>query len=128
MSATRNETTGRVEFRWRQHEADFVARLEEAAQQSGRTISDQARELLKDALTMSERQEHNLHVLQQEVAQLRLQLRDLRPIKEGLRAVHTNIYLFRDDLATCVAKLLTDAGLLPPDVAEQWVKQTLGAE
>ena len=45
------------------------------------------------------------------VAQLRQQLRDLRVLKEGLRAVHANIYQFRDDLATCTAKLLTDAGM-----------------
>ena len=128
MSSTRNQTIGRVEFRWRQNEGDFAARLEEAAQQAGRTTSDHARELMKNALTASERLDHSLHVLQQEVAQLRQQLRELRTLKVGLRAVHANIYQFRDDLATCTAKLLTDAGLLPPEVAEQWVKETLNAE
>jgi phage shock protein A len=128
MTARKTETIERVEFRWRQHETEFARRLEEVAREAGRSPSDHARELMKNALTASERLDHNLHVLQQEVAQLHQQLRELRMIKEGLQAVHANTYQLRDDLATCTVKILADAGMLPPDVAEQWVKDTLNAE
>jgi small-conductance mechanosensitive channel len=128
MTDRKRETVERVEFRWRQHEFDSAQRLEEAAQEAGRSSSDHARELVKNALSASERLEHNLHVLQQEVAQLRQQLRELSTIKEGLRVIDANVYEFRNDLATCTIKILTDAGLLPLEAAQQWVKETLDAE
>ena len=123
-----HETTSRVEFRWRQHEEEFAQRLEEAARQAGRSTSDHARELLKNALDNQERLERHLHVLQQEVAQLRQGLRVFAEHGERLLLIDTNVYQLRDDLATCTLKILTDAAMLPPEVAEQWVKETLNAE
>ena len=125
---TNRETIVRVEFRWRQHEEEFAERLTESAREAGRSPSDHARELMKNALTSGEQLQHNLHTLHQEVAQLYKQLRELATIKEGLRSVHEDIHRVRDDLATSVAKVLADAGRLNADDAEQWVKDILGAE
>ena len=126
MSAQNREIVERVEFRWRQHEEEFAQRLAEAARNAGRSPSDHARELMKNALTSSEQLQHSILSLQQELAQLHRKLRELTTIKDGLRTVHENIYQFRDDLATCVVKLLTDAGRMPPDAAKHWVQEMLG--
>ncbi|OHB65851.1 MAG: hypothetical protein A2V70_16670 [Planctomycetes bacterium RBG_13_63_9] len=80
---------------------------------------------MKDALTSSERLEHAIHTVEQEMAQVFDQLRELSDIKNGLRTVHENIYQFRDDLATCVAKLLADAGRVTTTAAEQWVREAI---
>jgi hypothetical protein len=128
MPFKNRESVERVEFRWRQHEAEFAQRLAESAQEAGRTPSDHARELMKFALTSSEQLQHNLDVLRREVAQLYGQLGELRTIKEGLRLIHENIHRLRDTQATSVAKLLSDAGHLPAEDAQNWVEQIFQAE
>ena len=126
MTSKQRETIERVEFRWRQHEEEFAERLADAAREAGRSPSDHARELMKNALTSADILQHAIHSLQQEMAQLHDQLKQLGSIKDGLRVIHENIYQFRDDLATCVAKLLADAGRVRSDAAEQWVREALG--
>ena len=128
MKAKQQETTDRVEFRWRQHEEQFARLLAESARELGRSESDQARELLKTALAGSDEIVHAMEALHGELAQLREQLRQLAPIKAGLRTIHENVYQLRDELATCVAKILTDGGTLDSAEAQKWVKQALDAE
>jgi hypothetical protein len=128
MKSNQSETIERVEFRWRQHEERFARLLAESARESGRSESDQARELLKTALGSSEEMRRALESLQSEIAQVHQQLRQLLPLKAGLRTTHENIYQLRDELATCVAKLLADAGRLDSAEAEEWVRQAFDAE
>ena len=128
MKNKNREIPDRVEFRWRQHEEEFARRLAESAQEAGRSESEQARELLKEALTRSDLLQHAVESLLQEVAQIQHQLRVLATIKDGVRAVHENIYQFRDDLAICVLRLLTDAGRLDTKAAENWVTKTFHAQ
>lgn len=128
MKTNHRETTSRVEFRWRQHEEHFAQLLAESAREAGRSESDQARELLKLALTQSDQLLHALEALQRETLQLREQLQQLPSIKAGVRTVHENIYQLRDDWATCVTKLLVEAGGLDYSTAEAWVKQALDAD
>jgi phage shock protein A len=128
MTSRNLEIAARVEFRWRQHEEQFAERLAESAREAGRSPSDHARELMKTALTSAETLQHNLQNLEQELAQLHNQLRELVEIKEGLGNIHQNIYQFRDDLATCVTMLLTHAGQLDADEAKQWVEDSLDTE
>lgn len=128
MKTTKHETTDRVEFRWRQHEEHFARLLAESAREAGRSESDHARELLKTALSSAEQFEHAMESLHGEVAQLQEQLRQLLPVKEGLRTIHENVYQLRDALATCVAKLLTDAGSLDSRAAQAWVERALDTE
>lgn len=125
MPFRHQETTDRVEFRWRQHEEEFARRLKQAAYEAGRSQSDHARELLKNALTASDVLQQAIESLQQEVAQLHHQLRLLSTIKKGIRSIHETVYRFRDDTATCIAKLLTDAGRLDAKTAKHWVQETL---
>ncbi|MGA2617108.1 MAG: hypothetical protein ABSF26_05815 [Thermoguttaceae bacterium] len=122
------ETPDRVEFRWRQHEDEFARLLANAAREAGLSQSDYARELVKKALTAPDELRHAVESLQQEVAQVLFQLRVLSAIKEGVRTVHENIYEFRDDLATSVLKLLTDAGHLDAKAAEKWATKTFNPE
>jgi hypothetical protein len=126
MASKSHETIQRVEFRWRQHEEQFAERLADDARQAGRSPSDHARELMKDALNNAERLQHAIHTLQQDFAQLHGRLRELNTIKDGLKTIHDNIYQFRDDLATCVVKLLAEAGRMQPDAATRWIQKTLG--
>lgn len=128
MINRRREILDRVEFRWRQHEEEFPRRLAEEAENAGRSQSDHARELLKNALTASDLLQHAIETLHEEVTQLHEQLRVLASIKEGIRTVHENIYEFRDDLASCVTKVLTDAGRLDAKAAANWVRTALKTE
>jgi Rad3-related DNA helicase len=128
MISRNSEMPDRIEFRWRQHEKEFIQRLADSARAAGRCPSEQARELLKDALSSSDEIKHAIEALQQEVAQLHHQLRHVAAIKEGVRAVHENIYQFRDDLAACAAKLLAEAGHLDSKAARDWVRHTFNAE
>ena len=128
MSTRAREIADRVEFRWRQHEEEFAQRLSEAAEDAGRSQPDYARELLKKALTASDLLQQAVESLQQDVADLHHRLRELVTIKDGVRAVHENIYQFRDDLAACVIKLLADAGRIDPKTAENWVRKALDGE
>ena len=127
MTKTR-ETIARVEFRWREHEEHFAQQLNESAREAGHSTSNHARKLVKDALTNDEQLRHDLHLIQQEIAQLHLQLRELHKIAAGLRATHEGIYELRDDLANYAIKLLSDAGRLEPETAARWVKETIRAE
>jgi len=127
MKTKKQEITSRIEFRWRQHEEQFAQLLVDSARENGRSESDEARELLKAALGESDQLQHALATLQGEVTQLHEQLKQLSHVKSGLRTVHENIYQLRDDLATCVAKLLVNAGTLDDAAAEAWVKQALDA-
>jgi hypothetical protein len=122
------ETLSRVEFRWRQHENEFAERLTAAAQEAGRSISDHARELMKNALTSQEQLEHSIHTLQQEVAQLHHELRELSNIAEAVRMISDNVFILRDDLTSYVIKLLADAGSLDEKTAREWVDNVLSAE
>jgi hypothetical protein len=128
MKSNRDELPNRVEFRWRQHEERFAKLLADSARANGRSESEQARELLKLALTSSDEVRQAIESLQKEILQLREQLRQLLAVKTGLRTIHENIYQFRDSMATSVAKLLTDAGGLDATTAETWVKQTFDAD
>jgi hypothetical protein len=128
MKAGHREIVDRVEFRWRQHEEHFAKLLAESARENGRSESEQARELLKTALGGGDEILHGMESLHKEIAQLRAQLRELAPIKAGLRTIHENVYQLRDDLAQCVAKVLADAGSLDSETAEEWVKQALNAQ
>lgn len=128
MNHNNREIPDRVEFRWRQHEEEFARRLEQSAKDAGRTVSDQARELLKIALTGPDLLQHAVEALQQDMALLIARLDLLVQLKESIRTVHENIYQVRDDLAACVIKILADAGQLDSDEAENWVTETLTAE
>jgi hypothetical protein len=128
MKSNRDETPSRVEFRWRQHEEHFAKLLADAAQSNGRSESEQARELLKTALTSSDEVRQAVELLQKELLQIREQIRQLLPLKAGLRVVHENIYQFRDSLATSVATILVDAAGLDPATAEARVKQIFDAD
>ena len=122
---TNRETIARVEFRWRQHEEEFAQRLTESARSAGRCPSEHARELMKNALTNTEQLQHSIHTLQQEVAQLHHQLRELTNIADALRAIQENTFALRDDLATYATKLLTDAGRVEAKAARKWVEEVL---
>jgi hypothetical protein len=124
----KSEFVSKVDFRWRQHEEDYATRLSESATEAGRSVGDQARELIKNALSRSDLLEHAVETLRQEVAQLFKQLRDLSTIKEGMKTLHENVYESRDDLVTCIVKVLVDAGRLTPQAAEDWAKKTFDAE
>jgi hypothetical protein len=128
MKDNNREIPDRVEFRWRQHEEEFAARLEQSAKDAGRTVSEQARELIKIVLTGPDVLQHAVESLQQEIAQLQHRFRLLTTINEGIRTVHENVYQVRDDLAACVAKILVDAGRLDAKTAQNWVTKTLDTE
>lgn len=125
---THHQTIARVEFRWRQHEEHFAQQLTESACEAGRSPSDHARELMKHVLTSDEQLQHRLHRIEQELAQVHQQLRQLRTITSAFETLHDGIYELRDDLATYAVKLLTDAGSLEPEAAERWVKEVTRAE
>ena len=128
MTARQREVPQKIEFRWRHNEKDLARRLAEAARKADRSVGDHARETVKTALTADDQLQYSLELLHREVGQLHTQLLDLARIKKGLKTLHENLYQFRDDLATCVAKMLADAGRLEPQAAEEWVKETLDAE
>lgn len=127
MIHPQRDPAARVEFRWREHERHFARQLAESAHQAGRSPSDHARELMKDALTRAEQLEHQFHRIEQELAQLHLQLRALNQIPPGFSALHDTLYELRDDLATYAVKLLTDAGHLDPEAATRWVEDVTRA-
>lgn len=124
MKSKTIETPGKIEFRWRQHQDEYAERLAQLARDSGRTASDQARELLIHALTNEDRMEYAIETLRQELSQVLAQLQELSRIKEGLRVIHENLYEARDELITGIAKLLVDAGRLSPQDAEEWIKKS----
>jgi plasmid stability protein len=128
MKINNREIPDHVEFRVRQHEEEFARRLEISAREAGRTVSDQARELLKNALTSPDLLQHAVETLQQDMALIIARLDLLVQIKDGIRMVHENVYQFRDDLAACVAKILVDAGRLDAKAAQNWVTKTLDTE
>ena len=114
MNYRYQETTGRVEFRWRQHEEEFARRLAESAWEAGRSQPDQARELLKNALTASDVLQQAVESLQQEVAQISQQLRELTLIKKGIRIVHQDVGQLCDDIAACLEEVLPQSRLNGP--------------
>ena len=126
--AKSNETTRKVEFRWRQHEQLFAERLAESSTEANVSLGEHARELLKNALTESDEMRHVLEEIHREVAQLHHDLQQLTAIKTGLKAIHENIYGVRDDLATSIAKLLVDAGKTDAEEAQAWVAEAFDAE
>jgi hypothetical protein len=128
MPADRTAVPQKIEFRWRHNEKDFAERLAESARKADRSIGDHAREIVKTALTADDQLQYSLQLLHQEVGQLHKQLLQLGHIKSGLKSLNENLYEFRDDLATSVAKMLADAGRLEPQAAEEWVRRTLEAE
>ena len=128
MAAPRMNVPDKIEFRWRKNEKDFAKRLAESARKASRTVGDHAREVLKTALTADDQLQYSLQLLHQEVGQLHKRMLDFARLQSGLKVLHENVYEFRDDLATCVAKMLADAGRLEPAAAEEWVRDTLNAE
>jgi hypothetical protein len=126
--AKSNETTRKVEFRWRQHEQLFAERLAESSTEANVSLGEHARELLKNALTESDEMRHVLEEIHREVAQLHHDLQQLAAIKGGLKAIHENIYGLRDDLATSIVKLLVDAGKTDDDEAQEWVAEAFETE
>ena len=102
MPAQRTDVPQKIEFRWRHHEKDFAERLAESARKADRSIGDHAREIVKTALTADDQLQYSLQLLLQEIGQVHKQLLDLAHVKHGLKALHENLYEFRDDLATCV--------------------------
>ena len=125
---TNRETATRIEFRLRQHEADYAERLAEGARAAGRCVSDHARELIKTAVTRDEELQHSLYTIQQELAQIHGQLKEMATIGQAVQDVQEDILVIRDDLATCVTKLLTDAGRLDITTAKKWVQQAFRAD
>ena len=128
MNDDLQELPYRVEFRFRKHEEDYARRLQQSAKDAGRTVSDQARELIKIALTSPDLLQHAVETLQQDIALLLSRPDPLPIVNDGLRTVHENIYQLRDDIAACVIKVLADAGHLDPETAEDWVLSTLSAD
>ena len=128
MTNENSEMPNRIEFRLRLSETDFLKRLMEQARRFNRCPNEQAREILKEALTAPEHLQHAIESLQQDVAQILQQLRVLGSIKDSIRTLHDNIYQLRDDLAACIEKLLVDAGQVPAETAEQWVAETFKIE
>ena len=126
--AKSNETTRKVEFRWRQHEQLFAERLAESSTEANVSLGEHARELLKNALTESDEMRHVLEEIHREVAQLHHDLQQLAAIKGGLKAIHENIYGLRDDLATSIVKLLVDAGKTDDEQAQEWVAEVFETE
>jgi len=128
MKDENQETFDRIEFRWRRHEAPFARRLAEEAQAVGQSTCDHARSLLKNALTASDDLQQAVEALHQDVLEIRQQLRHMPAMKEGVRAVHDQFFSFRNDVASCVCKLLIEVGGVSPDAAEQWVRETFQNE
>jgi hypothetical protein len=123
MNRQHQETIGRVEFRWRQHEEEFARRLAESAKEAGRSQPDQARELLKTALTASDVLQQAVESLQQEVAQMNRQLGELVSIKKGIRIVHHDVGRLCDDVAACLAEVLAQAERIDPKDTKNWFRK-----
>jgi len=144
----RRPTDGqKVEFRWRRHEVEQRRRLVELAEQAGRSPSEHAREMLKAALTASEELLHSVHMLRQELSQLKLELvgdghppdshsttaghAAGMPKDMGTRLLERLDELFegqldvREDIATSVVKLLVDVGDVHPEHARNWAGDML---
>jgi t-SNARE complex subunit (syntaxin) len=125
MNNSTLETTDRVEFRWRLHEAEFARLLAELARKSGRSVADQARELLKDILSRPDVLQQAIESLQHDASQLLQLFQQLQTLvsslKEAIRTLHANVYEFRDDHAAGVEILLAEAGKFTARVAERWV-------
>ena len=125
---TNRETVTRIEFRLRQHEADYAERLADGARAAGRCVSDHARELIKTALTSNEELMHSLYNIQQELAQIQGQLKEMIAAAHAVQDMQEDILVIRDDLATYATKLLTDAGRLDATTAKKWVQQSFRAD
>ncbi|MEN6406995.1 MAG: hypothetical protein ABFC77_11050 [Thermoguttaceae bacterium] len=123
MNHRHQETIGRVEFRWREHEEEFARRLAESAKEAGRSQPDQARELLKNALTASDVLQQAVESLQQEVAQMNRQLGELVSIKKGIRIVHHDVGQLCDDVAACLADIQRHAGRVNATNTNNWFKK-----
>jgi plasmid stability protein len=85
MGKSRNHPD-KVEFRWRQHEAQWQDRLADAAAQAGRTVGDHAREVLKAALMSEGELSHELHMLREEISGITRILQALTPGQQDRRA------------------------------------------
>ena len=148
----RTTTDGqRVGFRWRQHEDAYRRRLAESAEEAGRELNEHARELLKAALAGPDEVLHNVHMLRQEVSELKHELG--RPggdtqahstsieanetlidgleelearLDERLRALGERQLDIREDVVNCAVKLLVDIGKVSPEHAREWAGRMLG--
>ena len=119
-----DEFVDKIEFRFRKDERQDAIRLANMAKTKKCTIGELARELVKAGLNKSDRLEYGVETVLQELAQLSKMVRDLASMKTALKATHETVYEVRDDLLTCVVKLLVDVGGLTPAAAEKWVKTT----
>lgn len=128
MHSKNRETAQKIEFRLRQHEELFAQLLAQSARDAGRSIGDQARELVKTALTKDEQLQHFLASVERELAQVTTKLTAVVKLNEGLRTVHENLYQVRDDLVTIAVKVLQDAGRLQAEAATSWVKKALNTD
>jgi len=148
----RNKTDGqKVEFRWRQHEDEHRRRLAELAEEARREPNEHARELLKAALAGSEELLLDVHMLRQEVSELKdllggvgqqtqshpaqteieypdadrldeVESRLLEQLHElGERQLDT-----REDIVNCTLKLLIEIGGVAPEQARDWAAGILG--
>ena len=137
----------KVEFRWRQHEDEHRQRLVELAEEAGRSTSDHAREMLKAALTTPGELLHSVHLLRQEISQLKLELvgsgqpPQSHPTTDdkvaGMQMDMGNRLLerlddlgngqldIREDIATCVVKILVDVGNIDANQARNWAGNIL---
>jgi hypothetical protein len=111
----------KVEFRWRQHEAEWKRRLAEEAEKAERTIGDHARELLKNLLVEKEEMLHQLESIKHQLAMMQKKLEPIAILNEGCQTINENIYLLRDDWANFAIQLLMHAGSMTPEAAAQWV-------
>jgi hypothetical protein len=147
----RRSTDGqKVEFRWRQHEDEQRQRLVELAEEARRSPSDHAREMLKAALTTPEELLHSVHLLRQEISQLKLELvgdgqspksnptmagdaagmpKDMGTrLLERLDELGDGQLEIREDIATCVVKMLVDVGNIDPKHARNWAGDMLNGQ
>jgi hypothetical protein len=99
----------RISFRL---DRDLAEQLSQQAAQANRSEGIEARSIVTAALQKPDDLDHKLEMLRSEVGELRDEVVDL-------------LETLRSDLVTSVSILLSKAGHVTPDQAQQWVKQTL---
>ena len=118
-------TGEKIEFRWRQNEEEWRDRLVAAAEDADRTVSAQARELVKAALLNPQETQFQLQQIRRELEEVK---KLIAPHDDGLSAIQENIYLLRDALVTAVVKILVEAGDMDAATAKEWVIRVLNSE
>ena len=98
-----------VSFRLDQDQAQCLNRK---AAENNRSHSLEAKSLVTSALQAEDNVDHKLEMLRAQVTDLREEVVDL-------------LETIRSDLLTAIPVLLSKAGHITPEQAQQWVKQTL---